>query len=212
MSLVCFRPSHLTTFHPTLAWSDPFYIGWLCATSWETGIASAAFIAGTTIQGLIILNNADYVPKNWHGTLLTMAIAVVSILFNTVLAKRLPMVEGVLVVLHLVGVVIMVPLWVLSPISKGGAALTTYNNGGGWNSVGLSTMVGMLPIVASMMGLDCSVHMGKNKLTFPFPYSVLITSTRAAEETKDSSRTLPVSLMAGFFINAFIAIFVGLTV
>jgi len=32
-----------------------------------------------------------------------------------------------------------------------------------------------------------------------------------AEETKDSSRTLPISLMLGFFINALLGFFVMIT-
>jgi hypothetical protein len=87
--------------------------------------------------------------------------------FNTILVKRLPMVEGLLVILHLVGVVIFIPLWVLSPISEGGSVLTTFYNGGGFSTIGLSAMVGMLPVVASMLGLDCSIHMGMYKLVFP---------------------------------------------
>ena len=82
-------------------------------------------------------------------------------IFNTILAKKLPLVEGLLVILHLVGVVIFIPIWVLSPISEGGSVLTTFNNGGGFSTIGVSAMVGMLPLVSSMTGLDCSIHMGK---------------------------------------------------
>jgi amino acid transporter len=110
---------------------------------------------------LISLNVSSYVAKPWHGTLFTIAIALIAILFNTVLAKRLPLVEGVLVTLHVLGIVIMIPLWILSPISKGGEVLTTFYNGGGYSTVGLSAMVGMFPIVAAVTGLDCSIHMGK---------------------------------------------------
>jgi hypothetical protein len=52
--------------------------GWLCATSWETGVGSAAFLSGTVMQGLFILNLPDYNPKNWHGTLLIMAISLMA--------------------------------------------------------------------------------------------------------------------------------------
>ena len=73
---------------------DLFSLGWLCATSWQTSLASASFFAGITIQGLITLNNASYVGKGWHGTLLTIAVALVAILFNTVLAKRAALSRG----------------------------------------------------------------------------------------------------------------------
>jgi hypothetical protein len=133
----------------------------LCTASWLTGISSSAFLAGTIIQGLFVLNLPSYNFQNWHGTLLVIGIAFVCIIFNTVLAKKLPLVEGILVFLHLIGVVLVIPLWVLSPVRKGGAVLTEYYNGGGWSSNGVSTLIGMLPVVLSLLGLDCSVHMGK---------------------------------------------------
>lgn len=137
------------------------------------------------------MNIPDYNFKLWHGTLLVIGIASVAILFNTVLARRLPMIEGLLVVLHLLGVVLVIPLWILLPIRSSGSVLTEFYNGGGWNSLGTSDMVGLLPVALSLLGLDCSVHM--------------------AEETKDSSRTLPISLMVGFAVNAFLGLFVVLT-
>jgi hypothetical protein len=133
----------------------------MCTTSWQTGIAGSAFLAGTIIQGLFVLNLPNYNFQNWHGTLLVIGIIFVCILFNTVLAKKLPLVEGILVALHLIGVVLVIPLWVLSPVRKGGSVLTEFYNGGGWSSNGVSTMVGWLPVVTSLLGLDCSVHMGK---------------------------------------------------
>ena len=136
--------------------------GWLCTTAWQTGISSSAFLAGTIIQGLFVLNLPNYVPHPWHGTLLVIAIASIAICFNTILAKKLPLLEGILVILHLLGVAIVIPLWVLSPIRQGGGALTEYYNGGGWGSVGVASMVGLLPVALSLLGLDCSVHMGKS--------------------------------------------------
>lgn len=65
-------------------------MGWLCVLGWQMSNASAAYIAGTQIQGLVILNNPGYVYEAWHGTLLTIAVAVFAALFNIVLAKQLP--------------------------------------------------------------------------------------------------------------------------
>ena len=140
-----------------------YMTGWLCTTAWQTGISSASFLAGTIVQGLFILNLPDYVSRRWHGSLLVIAVAAVAISFNTVLAKKLPLFEGILVILHILGIAIVIPLWVLSPIRRGGDALTLFYNGSGWSSVGLATMVGLLPVALSLLGLDCSVHMGKMK-------------------------------------------------
>lgn len=51
-------------------------------------------MVGTIIQGLIIINNSDYVPQAWHGTLLTIAVISFAIIFNTFLAGKLPLTEG----------------------------------------------------------------------------------------------------------------------
>jgi choline transport protein len=66
------------------------------------------------IQGLIVLNNLEtYGFAAWHGTLLTIAVIIFVSLFNTVLAGRLPFVEGVLLILHMAGLfAIIIPLWV----------------------------------------------------------------------------------------------------
>lgn len=60
-------------------------------------------MVGGIIQGLIALNNPDYGFDRWHATLLTIAIMAFAILFNTVLAVRLPLVEGIILILHLAG-------------------------------------------------------------------------------------------------------------
>jgi amino acid transporter len=143
---------------------------------------------------------------------LVFGIALVCITFNTVLAKKLPLVEGILVFLHLIGVVIMIPLWALSPVRKGGSVLTEYYNGGGWSSNGVSTMIGLVPVAYSILGLDCSVHMGKWNLGLTsFMKHLLTNISDVAEETKDSSRSLPISLMKGFFINVLLGFFVMIT-
>lgn len=69
-----------------------YYSGWLTAIGWQVYLASVCFLVGTLIQGLISLNNANYGPERWHGTLLTIAIVFFAIFFNTVLANRLPII------------------------------------------------------------------------------------------------------------------------
>lgn len=55
-------------------------------------------MVGGLIQALISLNNESYVPKRWHQTLLTIAVVSSSVVFNTVLAVKLPLIEGELIV------------------------------------------------------------------------------------------------------------------
>jgi amino acid transporter len=100
-------------YHWVSEWSPPrcqrflsYIVGWLCFTGWQAAICSITFLCGTIIQGLIALNNEKYAlegQRPWHGTLLVIAVTAFAIFFNTALAKKLPLVEGLLLVLHVVG-------------------------------------------------------------------------------------------------------------
>ena len=119
-------------------------------------------MVGTTIQGLIALNVADYVWHAWHGTLLSIAVIVFSIAFNTILAAQLPWIEGFALVLHLAGfLAIIIPLWVMAPRADAHTALLEFTNFGGWSSTGLSCMIGLTTPLSVFIGYDCSVHMCK---------------------------------------------------
>ncbi|OJJ44547.1 hypothetical protein ASPZODRAFT_18125 [Penicilliopsis zonata CBS 506.65] len=169
-----------------------YITGWLCATGWECAIVSIAFIAGTIIQGMAILNYPDYVPENWHGTLITIAITLFSVIFNTVLAKKLPLVESFILVLHIAGLfIVIIPLWVLAPKSDAKTVFTQFTNLGGWSSDGVATMVGLITAITAMIGYDCTVHM--------------------SEEVRDASTTLPKAIMAAVSLNGIMAFVVLIT-
>ncbi|KAH2707903.1 hypothetical protein KXW03_009149 [Aspergillus fumigatus] len=151
----------VSEFAPRRAQKFLSYItGWLSATGWQCAIVSIAFLAGTIIQGLVVLNDPTYEFQRWHGTLLVVAITTFSILFNTFLAKNLPMVEGLILIIHVVGLfAIIIPLWVLAPRNSAKAVFTEFNNAGGWDSDGTATLVGLSTTITAMIGYDCSVHM-----------------------------------------------------
>ena len=72
------------------------------------------------------------------------------------------MVEITLLMIHMVGLLaVVVPLWVLAPRANAHDALLSFENSGGWSSTGLSTMIGLLTAMGSLLGFDCAVHMGK---------------------------------------------------
>jgi choline transport protein len=129
-------------------------------------------MVGTTIQGLIALNVQDYVWHAWHGTLLSIAAIFFSIVFNTSLAVKLPLIEGVVLVLHLAGLfAIIIPLWVMAPRANAHDALLVFTNFGGWSSNGLSAMIGLTTPLSVLIGYDCSVHMCKWKSPLLFFHS-----------------------------------------
>jgi ABC-type uncharacterized transport system permease subunit len=88
------------------------------------------------IQGVIILNNPDtYHFERWHGTLIAMAITLCVALFNIFLANHLPLVEGIILVLHIAGfVAILIPLWVMAPRTPSSEVWTSFTDGNGWGS------------------------------------------------------------------------------
>jgi len=133
----------------------------------------------------------DYVWKNYHGTLLTIAVIAFSIVFNTVLAARLPLIEGMVLILHLAGFfAIIIPLWVMAPRAHPNVLLE-FSNNGGWSSTGLSAMIGLTSPMSVLIGYDCSVHM--------------------SEEIQDASLTLPKAIIWSVVPNAALGFIMAVT-
>ncbi|KAI7347678.1 amino acid transporter-like protein [Hortaea werneckii] len=178
---------------PNLFWGRPqLEDSWLSAIGWQVYLAGVCFMVGGLIQALISLNNEAYVPERWHQTLFTIAVVLSSVVFNTVLAVKLPLIEGVLLVLHLCGVfVVVIPLWVMAPRTPVSTALFDYTNVGGWDTTGLAALVGMVTPLNVLIGYDCTVHM--------------------AEELHDASITLPKVIIWSVAPNACLGLLVILT-
>lgn len=124
-------------------------------------------MVGGIIQGLIALNDETYIPQRWHATLLTIAVIASAIFFNTLLAVKLPLIEGMILILHLCGVfAIIVPLWVMAPRASAHNALLSFVNNGGWPTTGLSAVIGLVTPLNVLIGYDCSVHMCKSTFAF----------------------------------------------
>lgn len=104
-----------------------YIVGWLGVLGWQTGCAFASFVTGTQIQGLLVLNYDWYEFHTWHGTLLIIATLLFAVLFNTFLAQKLHLVEGSILVLHVLGFFgIMITLWVLSPRESSTTVWTSF--------------------------------------------------------------------------------------
>ena len=146
------------------------------------GNTAIGYLCGTIINGLVILNNPSYEAKAWESTLIIWAVLTFCLLFNTFFASKLPLLEGIVLVLHLLGFfAILIPLWVLADRGNTREVFTTFSNGGGWSSQGLSCLVGMLSPVFSFIGPDSATHM--------------------SEELRDASRTLPLAMIWTAVVN-----------
>lgn len=74
-------------------------------------MAGQSFSVGLQIQGLITLNDASYIPKPFHSTLLAIGAVSVGCIFNTFFARKLPLVETLMLILHVLGFfAILIPL------------------------------------------------------------------------------------------------------
>ncbi|KAF2464360.1 amino acid transporter [Lindgomyces ingoldianus] len=158
-----------------------YFIGWLSVLGYQVGVSFGAFVSGTIIQGLIVLNYPEYEYQRWHGTLIAIAVTVVVTLFNVFMASYLPLVEMVIGFLHFAGWLgILVPLWALAPRTPSEQVWNSFVDAG-WGSTGAACLVGMITNVGAFIGGDAPAHM--------------------AEEVKSASKILPRAMMWTIMIN-----------
>ena len=149
-------------------------------------------MVGGIFQGIIALNDTSYVAQPYHTTLLTIGIMSFAVVFNTVLAVRLPLVEGLVLILHIAGFfAIFIPMWVLAPRANPRDVILTFSDNGNWGNVGLSSMIGLQTSLTALIGYDCSVHM--------------------SEELADASITMPKSIMWTVGPNAALGFLIAVT-
>lgn len=100
-----------------------------------------------------MLNHPEYNYQHWHGTLVSYAVLLVSVFINTVGVKILPALEGILLILHVLGfLAILIPLVHLAPISPAEFVFQTWENRSGYSD-GLSWFVGLLSSSFLFMGM-----------------------------------------------------------
>jgi choline transport protein len=145
-------------------------------------MATTAFATTQQLQGLIALNVPSYTIQGWHGTLFSIAITIFAIIWNTVLVRKLPLIEGIGLTLHVFGFfAFVVVLWVMAPRTPSKVVWTTFQDNSGWGSVGLSTLVGILGPIVTLIGSDSSCHL--------------------SEELRDAAWVLPRAMVATALTN-----------
>lgn len=144
---------------------------------------TVAYIGGQQVLALIVIaTDGSYVIQGWHASLMTMAFVLSAISFNTFAIGKLPVLEGLAVVLHVFGFfAFVVIMWVMGPRADAKLTFTDFTNANGWSSVGLATMIGMVGPVTTYLGADSAVHL--------------------AEELKDASYVLPRAMFSAAIIN-----------
>ncbi|KAI0895209.1 amino acid transporter [Annulohypoxylon nitens] len=139
-----------------------YLIGWLTVIGWQAAVASLGFLSAQLIQGLAVMGNPSYDPLAWQRTLLLWASIAFAVCVNTVISTALPKVEGLVLIVHVLGFFgILVPLVYLSPKNSTEEVFTVFLNEGGWQTQGLSFMLGMIGAVFNFLGADGAVHMSE---------------------------------------------------
>jgi amino acid transporter len=159
-----------------------YMVGWFAVIGWQAAMAASSFACAQQLEGLIALNIESYVIKGWHGTLLSIAVVTFSLIWNTVLVRKLPLLEDIIVILHVIGfLVFVVVLWVMAPHSDAKEVWTDFQDNGNWGSIGLSCLVGLTGPIVTLIGADSACHL--------------------SEELKDAAWVLPRSMVVTALVN-----------
>ncbi|KAL4912346.1 amino acid/polyamine transporter I [Aspergillus aurantiobrunneus] len=151
--------------------------GWLTVIGWQATFATACYLTGTMIQGVVILTHPNYVPASWHPTMYYWAVVAFAVGINVVGRSVLPKLEGLILFVHILGFfAVMIPLVSLADIGSARDVFTQFNNEGGWSSDGLSFFVGLIGCVFAFAGGDAAVHMSEEieNATVVVPRSILL--------------------------------------
>ncbi len=77
-------------------------------------LAGSGYVCGTQIEAVMQLNDANYVPQRWHGTLIFWATVLVAVFINTILGRLLPAIEVLMLIVHVLGFfAVLIPLVVV---------------------------------------------------------------------------------------------------
>ncbi|PSK55252.1 Choline transport protein [Elsinoe australis] len=159
-----------------------YIVGWLCVLGWQTCMVTVGLVASQQLTALISLAMPSYTIQGWHTTLLIIAVTCFAILFNTFLVRKLPLLEGIVIFLHIFGFfAVFVILWVMGPRSSPSHVFTEFQDNAGWGSIGLACLVGISSPVITLVGADSSCHL--------------------SEELKNASWVLPRAMIATAFTN-----------
>ena len=136
-----------------------FFVGWMAVLAWQSGAAAGPFLTGTLIQASIAVAFPEYDSANWKGTLLVIAITLIICAFNIWGTEIMPFFNNIMLVLHVFTLlVIVISFWTLSPRNTTKVTFFQFRNDGGWNSLGLSIMIGQISAVyACICESNCPV-------------------------------------------------------
>ncbi|RAK96595.1 choline transport protein [Aspergillus ibericus CBS 121593] len=165
--------------------SKPFLshiTGSITIIAWETVAVGNYVISASVLQGTVALGRPQYDPKGWHVTFITWGILLVSLLVVTYLGVVLPAIEILILVIHLFGFfAVLFSLIALGPQTDARSVFSMLVDLGNWDSITLSSFVGLQGTAVAFVGMDGAIHM--------------------AEEVENSSMVVPQSMLLAIVIN-----------
>ncbi|KAI7472612.1 hypothetical protein KC351_g11564 [Hortaea werneckii] len=92
-----------------------------------------------------------------------MGVTLLSVFFNTLGARHLPLFESLILILHIVGFfAVIITLGALAPKAPAEQVFTEFSNFGGWTSIGGACVVGMLTATGSLGGSESPAQEVRN--------------------------------------------------
>ncbi|KAF9774833.1 hypothetical protein IL306_007137 [Fusarium sp. DS 682] len=164
-----------------------YFAGFITTFGWITVTGSTPFLAGTMIQGLLVLNHPEtYIYERWHGTLLYWAVLIGAAAVCIFCSHILPLVEKVSMTLHIVlFFVILIVMCAVSPTKYSASfVFTTFENNSGWASDGAAWCIGMLSSCYVLVGYDGATHL--------------------SEEMKNPEVGIPYAMVGSVVLNSFL--------
>lgn len=152
--------------------------GWFALLGWQTSLVGTAYAAGQQFEAMAALSDPTYVVKGWHGCLFTIGLTAFAIVFNSVLYRHLPLLEGIVVTIHAFGFfAVVITLWVMGP--RGGSETVTTFSDNGWSSAGISCLVGILSPIITLIGADSQCHLSEelHNAAYVLPRAMVATAT-----------------------------------
>ncbi|OLN86253.1 Choline transport protein 6 [Colletotrichum chlorophyti] len=175
---------------PSTRSAAAFTTGWISVGGQVVLTSSAAFAAGLQTQSLIILNDDSYIPARWQGMLFYWAMLLYGMVMNIWGHRLLPTANLLSGVLHGVGFLsILIVLGVMAPKNTASFVFTEFVNSSGWESDGVSWLVGLISAVYPFLGYDAACHL--------------------AEELPNASRNVPIAMVGSVAVNGVMGLVYG---
>jgi choline transport protein len=124
--------------------------------------------------------------------MLIWSVLAICLIFNTFFSKRLPLVEGVIVVLHITGLfAAVIPLWVMSHRSAASNVFTPFQDNMMWGNLPLAVVIGLTGASSTFVGIEAGAHM--------------------AEEVRNAAHVIPRAMMWTWLGNGLLGWIMAIT-